>query len=355
MSTDIKALQAEARSLAKIAETGDATEEQLARITEISEVLSNRKSQAEAAAKLLSMTDIEEVVNKSDENVKKDLGSAFIRSTEAGSRSRTRKVEGEFDVRAITTSTIVTNPTLVPVASPAPRTPLANLVTIERVNTTSVDVVVEVVTDNSASVLEGNLKPETTIDFVPTTLVLETLAHHVDVSRQATEDDARIEGIINTTLLNGLARLAEKKIAAAIASNVNIATTDAASLLDAIRFAAAAVETRDFTPTTVLLNPFDLALLDTEAAGQFRSIERNGSFFGLNVVTSSEITPGEAFVGDFANAVKWYDRGTAGVYTTDADQDKFLRNIITVLAETRAVASVERPAAIEKAIITPAE
>jgi len=348
---DIKELQGEARNLAKIAESGEATDEQLARIAEISEILSNRKAQAEAAAKLLSMTEVEEVETKNVEE-SSTLGLSFVRSNPTGNRTRTHKVEGEFDLRAITTSTIVTNPTLVPVASPAPRTPLAQLVTIERVNTTSVDAVIEVVTNNAAGVVEGDLKPETTIDFVPQSYVLETLAHHVDVSRQATEDDARIEGIINTTLLNGLARVAEQKIATAISTDLNIGTSDSASLLDAIRYAAAEVENNDYTPTTVLLNPSDLAQLDIEAAGTFRAIERNGSFFGLNVVTSSQVPSGEAYVGDFASAVKWYDRGTAGVYTTDADQDKFLRNIITVLAETRAVAAVERPAAIQKAIIT---
>lgn len=350
--SNIEDMKAEARDLAKVAESGEATEEQLARMTEISEKLETRKKQMEAAASVLNMTEVEEVATRSEDEKPSTLGSSFVRSTEGANRSRTNKVDGEFDIRAITTSTIVTNPTLVPVASPAPRTPLAQLVTIERVNTTSVDAVIEVVNDNSAEVSEGNLKPETTIDFVPETYVLETLAHHVDVSRQATEDDARIEGIINTTLLNGLARLAETKIATAITTNASVQTSDESSLLDAIRFAAAEVENRDYTPNTVLLNPVDLAQLDTEAAGQFRAIERNGSFFGLNVVTSSQVPSGEAYVGDFANAVKWYDRGTAGVYTTDADQDKFVRNIITVLAETRAVAAVERPAAIQRAIVT---
>jgi len=351
---DIRTLKAEAAELAAIAKNGEATAEQLERMNEITSALENHKVQAEAAARAISFVDADTVETTKTEDAPASLGAAFVRTVAAGERTRSPKVEGEFEARAITTSTIVTNPTLVPVPEPAPRSPLASLVNIERVNTTSVDYVVETVVEGTDVVVEGDLKPETTITFTPNSVVLETVAHYVDVTRQALEDETRLQGIIDNALRNGLVRKSENLIATAITSDVNIVEQQGATLLDAIRFGMAQVEDSDFTPNTVVVNPFDLASLDVEAAGSFREITRNGTFWGMNVVTSSEIPAGEAYVGDIASAVTWFDRGTAAVYTTDADADKFRRNIITVLAETRAKAAVVRPAAIVKCTIIPA-
>lgn len=350
---DIRTLKAEAAELASVAKNGDATAEQLERMNEITDALENHKVQAEAAARAISFADAEAVETTQTEAPASTLGAAFVRSVPADARTRSPKVEGDFDARAITTSTIVTNPTLVPVPEPAPRAPLAGLVNIERVNTTSVDYVVETVTDGTVSggntVAEGTLKPESTITFTPNSVVLDTIAHYVDVTRQALEDESRLQGIIDNALRNGLVRKAENLIASELGFQVfegNISTVNGSTLLDAIRFGMAQVEDNDFTPNTVMVNPFDLASLDVEAAGSFREITRNGTFWGLNVVTSSQIQQGQAFVGDVASAVTWFDRGTAAVYTTDADADKFRRNIVTILAETRAKAAVVRPAAI---------
>lgn len=348
---DIRTLKAEAAELASVAKNGDATAEQLERMNEITDALENHKVQAEAAARAISFADAEAVETTQTEAPASTLGASFVRSVPADARTRSPKVEGDFEARAITTSTIVTNPTLVPVPEPAPRAPLAGLVNIERVNTSSVDYVVETVNEATDTVAEGNLKPETTISFTPNSAVLDTIAHYVDVTRQALEDENRLQGIIDNALRNGLVRKAENLIATEMINSGNITTLGGATLLDSIRLGMAEVENNDFTPTTVVLNPFDLANLDIEAAGSFREITRNGTFWGMNVVTSSEIQLGEAYVGDIASAVTWFDRGTAAVYTTDADADKFRRNIVTVLAETRAKAAVVRPLAVVRSVV----
>lgn len=348
---DIRTLKAEAAELASVAKNGDATAEQLERMNEITDALENHKVQAEAAARAISFADAEAVETTQTEAPASTLGAAFVRSVPADARTRSPKVEGDFEARAITTSTIVTNPTLVPVPEPAPRAPLAGLVNIERVNTSSVDYVVETVTEGTDTVAEGNLKPETTISFTPNSAVLDTIAHYVDVTRQALEDENRLQGIIDNALRNGLVRKAENLIATEMINSGDITTLGGSTLLDSIRLGMAEVENNDFTPTTVVVNPFDLANLDLEAAGSFREITRNGTFWGMNVVTSSEIQQGEAYVGDIASAVTWFDRGTAAVYTTDADSDKFRRNIVTVLAETRAKAAVVRPLAVVRSVV----
>lgn len=351
---DIRKLKTEASELAAIAKEGDATQEQLTRMNEISTIVENYNNQAEAAARSISMVDTHFVDTNYDSDVEEtrsySLGESFVRSVPTGNRNRSPKIEGAFSARAITTSTIVTNPTLVPVAAPAPRSPLASLVNIERVNTTSVDYVVENIVNNSDVVAEGNLKPETTITFTPNSVVLDVIAHYVDVSRQALEDETRLQGIIDNALRNGLVRKTENKLATTIINDANIIEVEGSTLLNAIRFGMAQVEVSDYTPNTVMINPFDLAELDIGVAGSFREVSKNATLWGMNVVTSSEIPVGTAYVGDIFSAVTWFDRGVAAVYTTDADADKFRRNIITILAETRAKAAIVRPAALAKAV-----
>lgn len=348
---DIRSLQVEADALAAIAKNGELTAEQETRFDEILGALETRKSQAEKAARAVSLTDATAVETTTVDEAPASMGAAFIRATAGTSRTRTNPVE----VRAaITTSSIVTNPTLVPVGPAPVRSPLAGLVNIERVATTSVDTVVESVTYGADVVVEGQLKPETTIAFTPASFVLDTVANFIDVTRQALEDETRLQGIIDGALRNGLVKKSEQLIASAISTNGSITTATGASLKDAIRFAIADVESNGYNATAVLVNPSDLATMDVEVAGIFRSLDQNSTLWGLTVVTSSDIESGTAYVGDFSSAVTWFDRGTAAVYSTDADADKFRRNIITILAETRAKAVVVRPAAIVKAEVLPA-
>lgn len=348
---DIRSLQVEADALAAIAKNGELTAEQEARFDEILGALETRKSQAEKAARAVSLTDATTVETTATEEAPASMGAAFIRATAGTSRTRTNPVE----VRAaITTSSIVTNPTLVPVGPAPVRSPLAGVVNIERVSTTSVDTVVENVTYGADVVVEGQLKPETTITFTPSSFVLDTVANYIDVTRQALEDETRLQGIIDGALRNGLVKKSEQLIASAISTNGSITTATGASLEAAIRFAIGDVESNGYAPTAVLVNPSDLATMDVNVAGIFRSLDKNSTLWGLTVVTSSDVAAGTAYVGDFASAVTWFDRGTAAVYSTDADADKFRRNIITILAETRAKAVVVRPAAIVKAEVLPA-
>lgn len=348
---DIRSLKVEATELAAIAKNGELTAEQQVRFDEVLSAVENHKAQADKAARAVSLT-ADAVETNAAPEAPASVGAAFIRATEGSTRTRTQPVD--IDTRAlITSASIYAAPTVVQVGPAPVRTPLANLVNIENVANGSVDTVVETVDYNAAVVAEGALKPETEITFTSTSFVLDTIANYTDVTRQALQDEGRLEGIINGTLINGVARKSEQQIALAITGNVSIATAEGATLLEAIRFAISDVESNGYTPTAILINPRDLATLDVSVANIFRSVTQNSTVWGLTVVTSSDIAEGTAYVGDFASAVTWFQVGTVSVYTTDADADKFRRNIITILAETRAKAVVVRPAAIVKAVALP--
>jgi hypothetical protein len=57
---------------------------------------------------------------------------------------------------------------------------------------------------------------------------------------------------------------------------------------------------------------------------------------------------GTAYVGDFAQAVTVFDRGTTAVYLSDSHADNFIRNVLLLLAEIRALATVPEPQAAAK-------
>ena len=71
---------------------------------------------------------------------------------------------------------------------PAPAMPLTDAVSVVRVSSGSVEWVETGPDPVAAVVAEGALKPEAVITFTPKSGVLETLAHHVQITRQALED-----------------------------------------------------------------------------------------------------------------------------------------------------------------------
>ena len=66
------------------------------------------------------------------------------------------------------------------------------------------------------------------------------------------------------------------------------------------------------------------------------------------------IASGTAYVGDFKEALTWFDRNKSGVFISDSHADNFVRNILVILAETRAAFAATNPAAAAKITFPPA-
>jgi hypothetical protein len=65
-----------------------------------------------------------------------------------------------------------------------------------------------------------------------------------------------------------------------------------------------------------------------------------GSYWGLTPIPNPAQVLGTAEVGDFKSAVTWFDRAKTAVYLTDSHSDYFVRNLLVILAETRAAFAV---------------
>ena len=204
-------------------------------------------------------------------------------------------------------------------------------------------------------VAEGTLKPEAAMTATPQSDSLDTYAHYKEITRQALEDTPQIRSLVEGRLRQGITVALEGAVAAAlVAATLPAATAPVGSdLLTAIRLGISTVQAGGFaSPNMVLINPADAANIDIAVmAGTLNGPVVNGSYWGVPYVPSNSVPAGTAYVGDFAVGVQLFSRGTADLYMTDSHADNFLRNILLLLAETRALATVPDPAALAECTV----
>jgi HK97 family phage major capsid protein len=229
-----------------------------------------------------------------------------------------------------------------------PPMPLLNLVNHVRVSSGVVEWV-EVGPDPVAAVVaEGTAKPEAALTVTPKTSTLDTLAHWIQITRQALADAPYMRSLIEGKLRNGLAR----KIQADLATLLNGATLQSAvdaDMTKAIRKGIALVEGNGYNPNAVLLNPADFAAIDIAAgttAGYGTGPDRRNTYWGLTAVAVPGLTAGVAIVGDLSEGVTLFDRGVADVFVTDSHASLFINNILVILAETRVKSAITDPLAL---------
>jgi HK97 family phage major capsid protein len=202
-------------------------------------------------------------------------------------------------------------------------------------------------------VAEGALKPEMALTATPTSDTLDTIAHWKEITRQALEDIPQIRATVETRLRAGIFRKLEADIAVALAgAAIPPATGSAAggdTLLGTIRTGLATVQGNGYTPNAVLVNPMDAADIDLAImSGTLLGPTQTAGLWGLRVVGVPDLPAGTAYVGDFQSAVTVFDRGTTAVYLSDSHADNFIRNVLLLLAEIRALATVPEPQAAAK-------
>lgn len=226
--------------------------------------------------------------------------------------------------------------------------PLLEVVTRVSVSSGTVEWT-EIGPDPEAQVVaEGALKPEATFTLTPKTAALDTLAHWVQITRQALEDATYMRSLIETKLRRGiLAKIQTDLAANLVAANAVIPdATDTTSLLNAIRGGIGVVEGNGYTPNAVALNPADFVALDLQAQSALDPATRRQTFWGLRPISVPQLPSGTAYVGDFAAGVTLFDRGSTSVFVSDSHADLFIRNILVILAEARVKSAVTDPVAL---------
>jgi len=266
------------------------------------------------------------------------------------------ELPGVMDTRApIDTSFLDVPPSIF---TPTPwkmTTPLLDAIGRERVSSGNVEWVEYPGSYPMAEIVaEGALKPEATFAPSVKNASLNTYAHHKGITRQALEDLPRIQNIVETALRSGILLKIEADTAAALLANAAIETAAFPDLLTGIRVGIGEVQANGYSnPTGILLNPADFANLDTTImGGTLNGPVTNSSFWGVKAYAVGAIPAGTAYVGDLKTGLTLFDRAQTAVYLTDSHADNFLRNILVVLAEARALPVVTGPYAMFKVTVT---
>jgi len=268
------------------------------------------------------------------------------------------EVGSVLEARAPIDTTFVDTPPSIFAATPwKMTTPLLDSVGRETVSSGNVEWVIWPGSYPLAQVVaEGALKPEA--NFAPTVKsgALDTIAHDKGITRQALEDIPRIQQIVESALRGGVLAKLEALTADALTADATIPVVDGGDdLLAGIRVALGNVQAAGYaSANAILLNPADFASLDIAVMGAtVAGPQLQNSFWGLRAIAVGAIPPGTAYVGDFKTGVTLFERGSTSLYMTDSHADYFLRNILIILAETRALAVVTEPNAIQKVTTTP--
>lgn len=237
---------------------------------------------------------------------------------------------------------------------------------------------VQSIPGSAAIVAEGAVKPQAGLVLADATAPVRTVAGWVKINRQAMDDAAGLATLINTLLPYDVRRKIEAQILAGDGTGQNLsgildqtglgapAYVSGDNVADAILRAMTVVILAEAEPNFAALNPLawqDLLLL--REVGGSGGADRSGQYlyggpgtmaaatiWGLAITPTTAIAQAAPLVGDSRGATLLVREGV-NVKTSDSDQDDFVRNRVTVLAEARVAFPVWRPASFAVADTTP--
>lgn len=211
---------------------------------------------------------------------------------------------------------------------------------------------------------EGVLKPEAGITLTDQEADAKTIAHWLKIRKQALADAPALQSIIDSRLRYGVERRLEDQVLAGAGIGENILGILNTTGIGAVPYAAGtltadqvlsgltAVLLADALATGIVMNPLDWRdVLKAKAAGDGHYFS-GGPFaqtpqvmWGVPLIPTAAIPQGMALVGDFTIGAQLFIREGVNVLLSDSDQDNFVKNVVTMLAELRAALAVFRPAA----------
>jgi HK97 family phage major capsid protein len=211
---------------------------------------------------------------------------------------------------------------------------------------------------------EGALKPEAEVVFTDATADATTIAHWTKMRKQSLADLPALQSVIDGRLRYGVENRLQDEILAGNGTGDNmrgiLATTGVgvvpyvadALVADQLLTGITNIFLNDAEADAVVVHPLDWsAVLSAKATGDGHYFS-GGPFqvtpqviWGVPLIPSAAVPQGTALVGDFSIGVQLFIREGVNVLLSDADQDDFIRNRVTLLAEMRAALAVFRPSA----------
>lgn len=227
--------------------------------------------------------------------------------------------------------------------------------------------------NNAGMVAEGTKKPESSITMTEAQSVVAKIAHFIKASSEIMSDFPALQSIIDTRLRYGLALIEEAQLlkGSGVGNNLNGIYTQASQYaapiainsptrIDVLRLALLQAELAEYPSTGIVLNPADWTAIelqkDSTGAYIFANPQSTAQpgLWGRPVVTTKSMTVDEFLVGAFKMGAQIFDREQASVTIATQNEDDFVKNLVTILAEERLALADYRPEAFVKGDLTPA-
>lgn len=374
ISADVKAsgerALAEVKNFGKMAEDTKAQVDQL--LIKQGELQANLQHAEQALAKLEANGAGGDVQHQS-------LGQQFVNTDEVKAFLAKTTPRGRVDMTvkaAITSLTTdadgsagdLVQPYRVPgiVALPQRRMTVRDLIAPGRTDSPAVEYVKETgFTNNAAPVAETAAKPESSLKFDLVNTTAKVIAHYMKASRQILSDASQLASIIDQRLRYGLAYKEELQLLSGDGTGQNLlgiipqATAYAApfdpagteTLIDIVRLAFLQAELAEFPSTGVVMNPTDWARIELlkDADGRYIIGNPQGTLqptlWNRPVVTTQAIAVDKFLAGGFRQGAQIFDLWQTRVEVATENEDDFIKNMVTVLAEERLALAVYRPEA----------
>jgi len=191
---------------------------------------------------------------------------------------------------------------------------------------------------------EGNTKNQIDVDYQEKIANETKYTGFAKVTEESLENIAYMEGEINRVLTE---KLNLAKSAAVLSGIVSAATTFSltdfddtvkdADIIDAIVAATTQSEMSGFVPTSIVMNPIDVAkfqLTKSSNIPRIQTIAGRTMVNGLNVIRTTQITKGTFVLGDFS---KYRVRIHKEKLVMGWDSDDLTKNKRTIVGESRLI------------------
>lgn len=307
----------------------------------------------------------------------KSLGQAFVDTEQFKNFQKMPMPRGRVDMQQKATITLATTgtgaagetitATRIPgiVTSPERRMTVRDLLTPGRMDGNALEYVKETgFVNNAANIAEGLAKPQSDITFDLVSTTAKVIAHYVKASRQILSDSSMLASYIDGRLRYGLAFREEAQILNGDGTGQNLlgiipqATAyaapgglTAATALDQMRLAMLQAVIAEYPATGHVMNPIDWARLELlkDTQGRYIIGQPQGviqpTLWGLPVVATQAIAQDKFLTGAFKLGAQLFDRWMARVEVATENEDDFIKNLVTILAEERVALAVYRPEA----------
>ena len=220
-------------------------------------------------------------------------------------------------------------------------------------------------TNNAAPVAETVKKAESTMKFDLVSTTAKVIAHFVKASRQILSDASQLQSYIDGRLRYGLAFKEEQQLLNGDGTGQNLlgiipqATAFSAPFdpagtetnIDNIRLAMLQAFLAEYPATGHVMNPIDWARIELlkDTTGRYIIGNPQGSIgatlWNLPVVETQAIAVDKFLTGAFKLGAQVFDRWQARVEVATENEDDFVKNMVTILAEERLALAVYRPEA----------